>query len=1451
MKGFSDRELSAVDVELKEAVCDAIVNTIVSRVSGTDEEGRFVFGRSPRRAVVSGQLLPRFDARGEDETSDITIAALGVDFFLARDATGTLLAQPQFSVYVRVLPSWDDLDPEVGSLDFDFRLNPEIQREIDTEIRQNRVAAFKTAGVEKPAWRSMDEPARAEMRQRRAQIQEEVRLAAYAKRGIRLNAEDVKTLSDPNEVVEETQTTEPDQNGPDETSPPRAPVAKMVREGREIPHALVDPSPIPPKWRRLDLSLPTFSWPAATDGAALSSLVAAYNAELATQIRHQLITWLKGDGLREAWRDLKVRPENAESRERWEAFIAAAREIEPDQNKLLPDLSQLVLKIERQADFLDRGRVSYRVLLDNQCQQLRPGDALARCNAIFGTSLSVTLPKAEHIPLQLDRVEPSYRFRHYLQYPAIGLNCGVKLDATAESVVLSTTWAPRFVQPRITPTKISIETRFGELARADLPVEELSALPKAYAEWIDKNETSLKGAVRSGLEAQEADRESERLKQDTKGQRDEAAFIAKGIEVLVEAASAAKQLAGAKTAAEREQLERRAIPWRAWSMMNEAFFKRDGQDPDRGWRLFQLAFILAHIPTFASRMDEFREFSNARLDEEAASLLYFPTGGGKSEAFYGALLFALFVDRLRGKDRGITALIRYPLRLLTLQQAQRLLKLLAWAELVRRQHRVGNWPFEMGFWVGSANTPNSYSGIRADVPLFGDPAHLDDAALEEGAQTNDDEAARARRYRDIRDAYNKVPECPVCKRATGLRRNESEGPRAKRAAIVCFDAGCAWNKGHSGIHPLPFLLTDDTIYERAPSIVLGTVDKLAMLGQHTNTVSRVLGMFGLARWVEPNGHLFVERNAERLAEGPTASGCQPVFPAYREGTRVFYDPFPSLIIQDEAHLLEESLGTFSGLFDTLLENVFARIGEIAGDDLSVARVWTGDEWRGLRMPKIVAATATISNPERQLETLYQRRPLRFPYPGPDIYRSFFAEPATPPANNAARVALAAELPSHLAPEATSPWMRLYVSLMTNDATHTVTAVHVLSAFHTIISRLWADLLDPARRAAAIEGLKAAIPTTQDGAWRRAALERAVGQGREAEIMALVDLHRIALAYVTNKKGGDQIMDALSASVQQHHDRAKLPFESFDSRLISGGVDMKAIQQVMNDAGVSFEGKDYPPIDTTVRNIVATAAISHGVDVDRFNSMFFAGLPSDIAEYIQASSRVGRTHVGFVMLIPTPQSRRDRYVVETHDIFHRFLERMIAPPAVERWAENAVRRVLASYIQAWAMLREADDFARLADDRKAAVPPADALSRLRNRTNDMVRFRNELGSFALRSAGYQGRGPSRLGEPPYRDHYAGMVDHEMGRFAESMARQTTSARLAEYWDGTDTVFQKPMTSLRDVDEAGYIVASAYDPRSTGRSKDVDIGELTSVMRAIRTQKGEAAETDADGDVRPHE
>ena len=180
-------------------------------------------------------------------------------------------------------------------------------------------------------------------------------------------------------------------------------------------------------------------------------------------------------------------------------------------------------------------------------------------------------------------------------------------------------------------------------------------------------------------------------------------------------------------------------------------------------------------------------------------------------------------------------------------------------------------------------------------------------------------------------------------------------------------------------------------------------------------------------------------------------------------------------------------------------------------------------------------------------------------------------PAPPPEGNPARMALSRQLPASSAPEATAPWMRLFVSLMTNDATHTVTAVAVLGAFHTTISTLWRGLLDPASRASTVAALRAAQHSDVSGGWRGAAIDRAVHENREGQIMALVDLHRVALAYVTNKKGGDQIMDALDAAVRQRHRAAHQPLERFISRLISGGIDMKEIQEIMEQAKAANSG----------------------------------------------------------------------------------------------------------------------------------------------------------------------------------------------------------------------------------------------------------------------------------------
>ena len=1266
MKGYSTGQLASIDVELKEAVCDSLVSALVARVSGGDERGRTLFGRSPRRNIVAGQLLPRYGTMGDDETSDIRIASIGVDFVIAFGSSAVVRVTPRFSVYLRVLPEWLDLVAGGGELDFEFKLKPSVQQQIDDTIRANRQPALQKAGVDRPDWKSMNETDRSKVRTRRAEILAQIRTKAYADHGIELvegGADDERSLE---KATSEDAIADP--SSTEEVKAPSAPVTRLLREGRSMPLDLVDPAPIPGKWQRIDLHLPTLEFRSDDEPSRLNDSVEAYNLQLKNAVSGQIEAWVTGEGAPKVWRDALMEPANTLTEDAWISATGAFACRPIDRSRVVPDLSKILVKIDRQQEFLDAGRISFRVTLDNQSIEAMPRDASVRCNTIFGASLVLEFPRAAHRPLRLDRVEPSYRFRDYLDYPAIGLNCGITAATAEDALRLETTIAPRFAQPRIVARRIEVPYQFAKLCDPGFDAAVLRRLPESYRAWINDQEKRLSASVVVGLEEADALLESDRLQKDLNAQRAEARYIERGVELLVTSKAAADEL-DEGVQAESSTLEQRAAPWRAWTMTNEAFANRDRQDVDRGWRLFQMAFILAHVPVFASRMEEWRDYHDPLLDEDGASLLYFPTGGGKSEAFYGALLFAMFLDRLRRKDRGVTALIRYPLRLLTLQQAQRLLKLLVHAEVVRRRNRAGTWPFEIGFWVGSQNTPNRYSVFRSEIPLFGDPDHPDDKELD-GNTEEGDAQARGMRYVEALNAYNKIPECPMCGEPTGLRRDERDGAKGKRIAIVCFNPKCDWNLEHGCKQPLPFLLTDDTIYARAPSVVLGTIDKLAMLGQHTGTISRVLGMFGLARWVDKNGNLDSPRSEEQLRVGPGQEACLPVFPAYKGGERIFYDPFPSLIIQDEAHLLEESLGTFSGVFDTLLENVFSEIADMAGDKLSVARRWTENGWGGPRMPKIIAATATISAPERQLEMLYQRQALRFPYPGPDIYHSFFAEPASPPSNNKERVELARTLPFHQVPEATAPWMRLYVSLMTNGATHTVTTVVVLAAFHALITEIWAGLLNQSTREATTARLRATISQGSDGDWRRAAVDRVLNAGRFEDVVALVDLHRIALAYVTNKKGGDQIIDALGAAVEHHHRRLGCAHMPFDSRLISGGIDMKEIQAIMEDAETSFAGVEYPDISSMVRNIVATSAISHGVDVDRFNSMFFAGLPSDIGEYIQASSRVGRTHVGFVMLLPTPQNRRDRYVVETHDIFHRFLERMIAPPAVERWAENA-------------------------------------------------------------------------------------------------------------------------------------------------------------------------------------
>lgn len=1384
-------------VEAKEALTDSLLNLTYRFVSGGGADGAFVYGDKPSRKFVSGFLLPAMSASGaDDETNDIHISNIGMDLQVRNPPTGELGIEVSFSVYVRVLPTWEEI--ERYELRPTFQLRSATQRQIRDAIR-DRTNTLLAEDQNKPK----------DQRRARGGLRVIASEEIYRQFGITVRGKDGISQLDQEEVSEEGQ--EPAFR--EEDARPH----DVMSTGSDVflPDNLAQPVDIPQKWRRFSHLSERYALPLVASDADVEVLLEAFSNKLWADILQKVTAWGNStEGQQWAYREQMVAPTQIATKDAWDAFLLAVRQVPPDIPTLLPSLSNLRLIYSKSPNFSDSSVINIRVSFENQNSAPSRNRYLCHDAAIHQVQVVVAVPVAVHKRLHLERIQPSFRFRNFMTYPALGINRGVEVgNEDANKVVLKTTWLPKYILPRITSREIpGIPWKYQELSETKTDISTLYRIPYEYAKWIAEQDKV--NPAQYELDLVKRHEETEEYKNALKAFDNECLLVQRGIDLLKESQEAFKQ----------NPSSRKAIPYWAWVLLNKTMFKV-GQDMGfEGWRLFQEAFIIAHIPTIASRIDEFGQWYNRELDEEMASLLYFPTGGGKSEAFYGLLIFNLFFDRLRGKHRGMTALIRYPLRLLTLQQAQRLFALLVFAEQVKHEEGVKGAPFEIGFWVGKANTPNRNS-----------PEEIK-GILKIGERMPTEGTADRAAYDHANDAYNKVPICPYCKRGpTGLRYYPD---RDNRVGILCFHNDCKWNQMNGGITPLPFLLTDQDIYAHAPAIILGTIDKLALIGQHDSTISKIVGMLGLARFVDSYGRLSSPRKRKELQAALDNHALTRVAPAFADGDELFHDPFPSLVIQDEAHLLEESLGTFAGLFETTFEQLLRGISPLLGT--RVVRSEDGSP----RMPKVVAATATISTPGKQIEALYQRRHLQFPYPGTSIYESFYAHPEKAP--NPLRQAFIDVAPADTREkmaELHAPWMRVYVSIMTNGRLHTVTTVNVLAAYHVMISKLWHLIQD--NPAAAVALLKDALSDSAVKIHHAAALDVLAADAES--LLSLLDLFRISLTYVTNKKGGDQVIDALSGEAPKLHVAAGLPVTNIRTDLISGGVDVKAIQNIMRVASGMVKPER---LQDSLRNIVATSAISHGVDVDKFNAMFFAGIPTDIAEYIQASSRVGRTHVGFSLLIPVPQRRRDRYIVEVHDIFHRFLERMIAPAAIERWADNALKRVVPSFFQAWLVGCEEQRLFVGATD-KTTISPIDNTHEVKKLIRAMTTdgFFRSAGSFVVNAIGVKGRGLSAIGQPNNQEYYESSILNEIHRLVtEFNDRSDTLTDLSKFWTGS-RVAKKPMTSLRDIDEAGVIMAGMYFPERAqkGIQKRPRIEDAVLVAtKDIRKQTALFSEMDSDAD-----
>jgi hypothetical protein len=1375
-----------IDETCQEAVVDALLGNLAGRVSGTGEFHRFIYKIRPSDLLVSGFLVPcpEEDRDTDEESSPLQLNAHGLDFHI--DATSvhkTIRAKVQASVYVRIFPSKDDV-ADGGRLQPGFLLNTQVRRELGARTRaaldalraELKVSRYKEHSH--PDW---------------ARRQDEVRRSVHEAIGVPFSPgrqDDAAPVSDqPASSVDAV-----------EAPADEVAASSVSAYGRDD---LYQPTEPPQKWFRLELDLPAIEFTAASYTGDAQKATDALNEA----IESQLAQWFASQdpvsvgATRGYRRGAKILPSDLQD---WDAYVrhACASDLRP----VFPTFD-IRWAVSVTPDPLHTDRLLIHVAAENWTAEptgLREKEVE---RALFQVNVTLELEHGMLTPLLLDRVTPSYRYNQYLRYPALGFNGGVRHTRGPSHDVLTTTWTPRYVLPRIVPTEVLVELRFAKLAKR----EGLTGLPPlidAYAAWLEETERT---PVHLGLEgaaaAEQLENERAKLAEDLRCWGRERLALKRGLDLLDESA---RHWSGPGP-----QTDPRGIPCEAWFAMNEAMCAV-GRGKYESWRLFQLAFIVSMIPTFATRIPEFHSHFKNDVEEQAdaVTLLYFATGGGKSEAFLGLLLYVLLLDRLRGKERGISALMRYPLRLLTLQQARRTMNVLAAGELQRIRRKYPGEPLSLGFWVGSTNTPNWLGGEVNDIPT------LDSCSL-----ATESDVATQPPYSELRKQWLKIEACPFCKAPVALRRApRSEGGVLGHYCTALRDS-CEWNKQFDKPKPLPFYIVDQDIYAIAPSVLLGTVDKLAVIGQSFRTIRYVFGMFGLAPFRYPDtGHLHTPLQ-RRDWESAIADGLEPMFPAHDTGSRPFFDPFPSLLIQDEAHLLDESLGTFAGLFESTLEAALDQLAPLLKDQIC------RDPLNGRRRRiKVVAASATVREPQRQMRNLYQRdSTIQFPYPGPDMYRSFYAEPKLPKATerNAARLALPdIEQRAHGA--------RTYAAIVTNGHRHTVAMASILGQYHLLVTELYEHLrsADAERQALAKQALRRWISESPLTSLYQAAIDTAGAD----ELLTLIDLHRIALTYVTNKKGGDQVIDTERAEFDFLHEQAKFEDQILQTKLISGAVSASEIQDVVRLAENRVPaGSEFPDLSETLRSIIATSAISHGVDVEEFNAMFFAGLPSDIAEYIQASSRVGRTHAGFSLLVPVPQRQRDRFVVEIFDVFHRFLERMVLPAAIDRWAEKAIRRVIPSVMQAYLCgVSRIIEIAKAEPAQKPNVRELKGTEHVREYLN-IVAHRDELQRFVINALGLMIRPPLDS-----QSYYESLVRKEIRDYWNAMdVADVRNTEFKNFFEKVDRSL-RPMTSLRDVDLAGYISESRTDVSGT----KVDEGQTARAMAFIR--RGVAGELDDEDD-----
>jgi hypothetical protein len=737
---------------------------------------------------------------------------------------------------------------------------------------------------------------------------------------------------------------------------------------------------------------------------------------------------------------------------------------------------------------------------------------------------------------------------HYSETPEYATGHGVSAEWQIQDegcTVLRTSWIPK-AQVEKTATvevpgvELSMDT-LGALGDGAAVVAAMHPLIDQYRAWIEMERADL---GRLSVSRRETADELLRLAAIS------ADRIERGVSLLADDAQALDAFRVANRAVSR------------------ALKKRLGIESPK-WRAFQLAFLLLNLPGLTNPTEPSRE---------TVDLLFFPTGGGKTEAYLGLAAFAIVLRRLRHPSErglagaGVCVIMRYTLRLLTLDQLSRAAGLMCALELEREADRgkYGEWPLEIGLWVGKAATPN----------VMG----------EKGDNRPDSARTKVRQFKaNPKGKPSPIPleSCPWCgTRFTpdsfALLPND-DNPVELR--IVCADFACDFARDR----PLPIVAVDEPIYRRLPAFLIATVDKFASLP-----------------WVGRSGVLLggADRYESKGFYGAAEPGTgkrltQPLAP-------------PDLVIQDELHLISGPLGTMAGLYEAAIEALCVR--EVGGKDVK---------------PKIVASTATVRRAQDQIQALFAR-PLTqvFPPPGPDQRDSFFA-----------RTVPASETPA-----------RLYLGIAAQGRNPKV-----------VMRKAMLALMGAAERAYRDNGGAKNLENPADPYMTTVGYFNSLRELGGARRILEEEVQNTVKAYGARKRVGEER--------GLFHDR-----KSFSEVLeLTSRVSTDKVAEARRRLETPFH-----QADQRVDCAIATNMISVGLDIQRLGLMVVLGQPKTHAEYIQATSRVGRDdrRPGLVVTLLNIHKPRDRSHYERFCHYHETFYRSVEVGSVTPFSARALDRGLA-------------------------------------------------------------------------------------------------------------------------------------------------------------------------------